>query len=154
PNPPSPYLQSWNFTIERELGHGVAIETGYSASKGTHLGRKYDVNQQGRTRAGVARPFPVWNDIEYYTLSQNSSYQAGTVTLRRRFQHGLFFRANYPFGKSIDTASGLKYAGDDGNQSLGRALLPDRGEEPGAIPLGDVQYDESLQPEPARGEYR
>src|SRR5436190_17255093 len=61
PNPPSPYLQSWNFTVERELGRGVAIETGYSASKGTHLGRKYDVNQQVRTRAGVARPFPVWN---------------------------------------------------------------------------------------------
>src|SRR5436190_1749860 len=122
PNPPSPYLQSWNFTIERELGHGVAIETGYSASKGTHLGRKYDVNQQVRTPAGVTRPFPVWNDIEYYTLSQNSSYQAGTVTLRRRFQHGLFFRANYTFGKSIDTASGLNYAGDGGYQGAQDSL--------------------------------
>ena len=116
PNPPSPYLQSWNFTIERDLGHAVAIETGYTASKGTHLGRKYDVNQELRTPSLTTRPYAFWNDIEYYTLSQNSSYQAGTVTLRRRFDHGLFFRANYTFGKSIDTASGLNYAGDGGYQ--------------------------------------
>ena len=115
-NPPSPYLQSWNFTIERDLGHGIAMETGYSGSKGTHLGRKYDVNQEIRTPALTTRPFPVWGDIEYYTLGQNSSYQAGTVTVRRRFNRGLFFRANYTFGKSLDTQSGFNYAGDGGYQ--------------------------------------
>jgi outer membrane receptor protein involved in Fe transport len=115
-NPPAPYLQSWNLTVERDLGRGVAIEVGYSASKGTHLGRKYDVNQQVRTPTATTRPYALWNDIEYYTFSQNSSYQAGTVTLRRRFHHGLFFRANYTFGKSLDTNSGLNYAGDGGYQ--------------------------------------
>src|SRR5262249_41572914 len=44
-NAPPPYLQSWNLTTERELVKGVAIEVGYSGSKGTHLGRKYDLNQ-------------------------------------------------------------------------------------------------------------
>ncbi len=115
-NPPSPYLQSWNFTIERDLGGGVAIETGYTASKGTHLGRKYDINQQLRTPSSVVRPYPSWNDIEYYTFGGNSSYQAGTLTLRKRFSRSLFFRANYTFGKSIDTNSGLNYAGDGGYQ--------------------------------------
>lgn len=121
-NPPSPYLESWNFTIERDLGRGIAIEAGYSASKGTHLGRKYDVNQEIRTPLATTRPFPVWNDIEYYTFGENSSYQAGTVTLRRRFANGLFFRANYTFGKSIDTASGLNYAGDGGYQGAQDSL--------------------------------
>jgi hypothetical protein len=128
-SPPSPYLQSWNFTIERDLGWGVAIETGYSASKGTHLGRKYDINQQARTPAATTRPYPVWGDIEYYSLGENSSYQAGTVTLRRRFSRGLFFRANYTFGKSIDTQSGFNYAGDGGYQGAqdSRNLRSERG---------------------------
>jgi len=113
-NPPSPYLESWNFTIERELGRGVALEIGYTGSKGTHLGRKYDINQELRTPAATTRPYAGYGDIEYYTFGSNSSYQAGTVTLRKRFQHGLFFRANYTYGKSLDSASGLNYAGDGG----------------------------------------
>jgi hypothetical protein len=36
-NPPTQYLQSWNLTIERDLGGGVALEVGYAGSKGTHL---------------------------------------------------------------------------------------------------------------------
>ena len=34
----TPYLQSWNLTVEREIGHESAIEVGYVGSKGTHLG--------------------------------------------------------------------------------------------------------------------
>jgi hypothetical protein len=115
-SPPSPYLESWNFTIERELGLGVAVEAGYSASKGTHLGRKYDVNQQLRTPTSTTRPFPGFSDIEYYSFGGNSSYNAGTLTVRKRLQHGLIFRANYTYGKSIDVNSGLNYAGDGGYQ--------------------------------------
>jgi outer membrane receptor protein involved in Fe transport len=121
-NPPSPYLASWNFTIERDLGRGVGIETGYSASKGTHLGRKYDLNQELRTPTSTTRPYAGYGDIEYYTFGGNSSYQAGTVTIRKRFEHGMFFRANYTFGKSIDTASGLNYAGNGGYQGAQDSL--------------------------------
>jgi outer membrane receptor protein involved in Fe transport len=120
--PPVPYLESWNFTIERDLGRGVGIETGYSGSKGTHLGRKYDINQQVRTRTSTTRPYAGYGDIEYYTFGGNSSYQAGTLTLRKRFEGGLFFRANYTYGKSIDTASGLNYAGDGGYQGAQDSL--------------------------------
>jgi outer membrane receptor protein involved in Fe transport len=115
-NPPSPYLQSWNFTVERELGKGIGIETGYAASKGTHLGRKYDINQQFRTPSSTTRPYAGFGDIQYYSFSSNSSYNSATVTLRKRFDRGLFFRANYTYGKSIDQASGLNYAGDGGYQ--------------------------------------
>src|SRR5216684_1525724 len=113
-NPPSPYLESWNFTIERELGLGVGLEAGYSGSKGTHLGRKYDINQVLRTPTSSIRPYAGFADIEYYYFGANSSYNAATLTLRKRLQHGLIFRANYTYGKSIDVNSGLNYAGDGG----------------------------------------
>jgi Carboxypeptidase regulatory-like domain/TonB dependent receptor len=115
-NAPSPYLESWNFTVEREVGNGVVIEGSYTGSKGTHLGRKYDVNQEIRTPAYTIRPYGGYGDIEYYTFGQNSSYNAGTITVRKRISHGLFFRANYTYGKSIDTNSGLNYAGAGGYQ--------------------------------------
>lgn len=121
-NPPSPYLQSWNLTVERELGSGVVVEVGYTGSKGTHLGRKYDINQEIRTPTNVLsnglypRPFPGFTDIEYYSFGFNSSYQAGTVTVRKQVSRLMFFRANYTYGKSIDENSGLNYAGDGGYQ--------------------------------------
>jgi len=113
---PTPYLQSWNFTIERDLGKGVAIEASYAGSKGSHLGRKYDLNQEIRTPAFTVRPYAGYGSISYYMFGSDSEYDAGTVTVRKRFEHGLTFRANYTYGKSIDDQSGLNYAGDGGYQ--------------------------------------
>jgi hypothetical protein len=119
---PSPYLESWNFTIEREIGRGVVIETSYTGSKGTHLGRKYDVNQEIRTPTSTTRPYAGYGDTEYYSFGGNSSYNAGTVTVRKRITNGLFFRANYTYGKSIDNNSGLNYAGAGGYQGAQNSL--------------------------------
>jgi outer membrane receptor protein involved in Fe transport len=119
---PSPYLQSWNFTIEREVGHGVVIESSYTGSKGTHLGRKYDINQEIRTPTRTTRPYAGYGDIEYYMFGGNSNYQAGTITVRKRISNGLFFRANYTYGKSIDDNSGLNYAGAGGYQGAQNSM--------------------------------
>jgi hypothetical protein len=116
-NPPSPYVQSWNFTIERELGKGVVLAATYNGSKGTHLGRKYDINQEIRlannqlANGNYPRPFLGFGDTEYYSFGFNSAYEAATLTLKRRFSGGLIFAANYTYGKSIDENSGFNYAG-------------------------------------------
>jgi outer membrane receptor protein involved in Fe transport len=119
---PSPYLQSWNFTVEREIGKGVVIEASYVGSKGTHLGRKYDLNQELRTPAATTRPYGGFAEIDYYTFGENSEYEAGTLTVRKRISNGLFFRANYTYGKSIDENSGLNYAGAGGYQGAQNSL--------------------------------
>ena len=129
-NAPSPYLQSWNLTVERELGKGVALEAGYTGSKGTHLGRKYDINQTVISASGASsRPYPEFGDIEYYTFGQNSSYNAGTLVVRKRYANGVTFRASYTRAKSIDTNSGLNYAGAGGYQGAQNSLnlLGERG---------------------------
>jgi hypothetical protein len=120
PSAPTQYLQSWNLTVEREIGRGVAVEFGYAGSKGTHLGRKYDINQTYRQPGlqlpdgSFPKPVPALGTISYYRFGSNSSYNAGTLALRKRFTAGLFFRVNYTYGKSLDDASGLNYAGDGG----------------------------------------
>ncbi len=104
--PASPYSQNWNFTIEHEIGAATAVEISYEGSKGTHLDRSYDINQPVyRAGTTLGRPWPVFAGITYFRFGSNSSYNAGMVTLRRRFRNGLFYRASYSFGKSIDDAS-------------------------------------------------
>src|SRR5262249_2513846 len=74
-------------------------------------------------------PLTGLNTITYYAFGSNSSYQAGILSIRKRFEQGLFFRFNYTYGKSIDTASGLNYAGDGGFASAqdARNLNSERG---------------------------
>ena len=110
--------------MEHEIGKGIAAEAGYVGSKGSHLGRKFDLNQEQVPSTNSSRPFPAFGDIEYYLFGFNSYYDAGILTLRKRFQNGMFFRANYTYGKSIDTNSGLNYAGAGGYQGAQNSLNP------------------------------
>ncbi len=111
PHPATGYLQTWNFTVERELFNGTSLLLGYVGSKGTHLGRKYNINQPFRTLEyyeaglGFPRPYGFFNNINYYSWGANSIYNSLEVSLRRRAKKGLFFRAGYMYSKSIDEAS-------------------------------------------------
>ena len=60
------------------------------------------------------KPVPNLNTIPYYSFVSNSSYNAATLSLRKRFARGVFFQLNYAYAKSIDTVSGFNYAGDGG----------------------------------------
>ena len=112
-NPPAQYLQNWNLSTARELGGGYMLEVGYSASKGTHLGRRYDFNQPYRGPQYILpdgtypRPIAGFASINRYSFGSNSVYNSGTVTFQRRFQNGTFYRVSYVYSKSIDDASQL-----------------------------------------------
>ena len=120
-HPPPQYLQSWNLTIEHEVFSSVALEMAYVGSKGTHLGRKFNINQPYRLLAmqlpggGFPRPFAEFNSVKYYSFGSNSSYNAAMFSLRKRFSKGTFFRVNYTFSKSIDESSQTEGSGDGGN---------------------------------------
>jgi len=133
----SGYLQSYNLTIERDLGGGMVVETGFVGSKGTHLGRRGDINIPRRSiesfianiPAQQLRPYPFINGaIQMFLFGVNSNYNAGQISLRKRGRGGAFYRLNYSFSKSIDGASQLSdnsnggYAGfqDPDNQRLER----------------------------------
>jgi hypothetical protein len=119
--PSAPGVQSWNLTIERDLGRESAIEVAYVGSKGSHLPRKYNINQPVRDPAlrpsgtgAFPRPFAGIGDVDFYRYGCNSSYNAGILSWRRRFAGGLFFRVNYIYAKSIDDASQAADSSDGG----------------------------------------
>ena len=125
------YLQSWNLTVEREMGRGSAIEVAYAGSKGTHLSRMYDLNQPfyNPQTKGSLRPYAGITTINYFSFGSNSSYNAGMLTIRKRFAHGLFYRANYVYSKSIDNASQVsgKSSGGYRDAQNARNLRSERG---------------------------
>ena len=105
-DPKSQYLQSYSLTVEREFGQGTVLEAGYAGSKGTHLQRRYDLNQPGREQAlRSTRPYAGFSTINITSDSSNSIYNSGSLTIRRRFTKQLFLRAAYTYAKSIDESS-------------------------------------------------
>lgn len=118
--PPSSYLQAYNFTLERALWRNAVLEVGYVGSKGTHLARRYDINQPLRTRqiwesgAGFTRPIAGFNNIQFVTFGSNSIHNALHASFRKRGGGDLFYRLNYAYSKSIDDASQMTGNSDGG----------------------------------------
>ena len=119
---PLPYLQSWNLTIERELGSLTALEVAYVGSKGTHLPIISNINQPYRLAQYAPNfpfPYPGFSTINYFSFEVNSVYNAAVISLRRRFANDFFYTASYTYSKSIDEGSQITGASAGG---LGNGL--------------------------------
>jgi outer membrane receptor protein involved in Fe transport len=113
-----PYVQSWNLTLEREVGFGFIARTSYAASKGTRLGVVREGNAAvfvpGATTATTnqRRPFaPGLGNLSLIEPTSNSTFHALQFTLERRFSKGVSVLGNYQFSKAIDDASATKLTG-------------------------------------------
>ncbi|MCL5742478.1 MAG: carboxypeptidase regulatory-like domain-containing protein, partial [Acidobacteria bacterium] len=118
---PTAYMQNYNLTIERDLGRGDVLEVSYVGSKGTHLGRRYNVNLPLRSIAWYMAngttfpvPYPPLGTINYDEFGSNPIYSAGQIMFRRRGTGGFFYRVSYTYSKSIDNASQYTGSSDGG----------------------------------------
>ncbi len=111
------YVQSWNFTVEREVGLGFVTRASYAASKGTRLLVKREINAAvyapgaTTTTTNQRRPLQPAGSIALYEPVSNSTFHALQLTLERRFAHGFSILANYQFSKAIDDSSAVKGTG-------------------------------------------
>jgi len=117
----TPYIQSYNLNLERELMRNVALEVGYAGSAGRNLVRYVDLNQVNPATGTVAFPdLGVANEIQ---TSAASRYDALQSLLRFRDWHGLTLVLNYNWSHSIDNAS-------DGIDFVPNASQPDNSFRP------------------------
>jgi outer membrane receptor protein involved in Fe transport len=93
----TPYSQSWNLNIEQELGKSASLQIGYVGSKGTHLTRLYDANQDYTN--------PNYAAIDTLATISDSTYHALQTTFTTRSWKGVSGFANYTWSKSLDDAS-------------------------------------------------
>jgi outer membrane receptor protein involved in Fe transport len=100
----TPYVQSWNLNIQREVTNQFAFEIGYVGSKGTRLTRLYDANQ-GRD-SGINTPaYSQYAAVDVFSDSANSTYNGLQTTVRLQQFHGFSGFSTYTFSKSLDGAS-------------------------------------------------
>jgi hypothetical protein len=114
-----PYVQQWNFTVERDLGFQTGLRLTYNGSHGSNLGLQENVGQVAPNTVGYAAvsasgPYPLWNSIIYDLNGGRSNYNALTATVNKRMSKGLQFQSSYSFAKDLSDDGGSAPSGFPG----------------------------------------
>ncbi len=101
----NPYVQNWNFTLERQLwGAGSVASLAYVGNRGLKLTRTSLPNGGPNLRAPF-RPDPSRGVVSYLTGGASSDYDSLQASVRTRLGRGLWYRMAYTFSRTIDEAS-------------------------------------------------
>jgi hypothetical protein len=103
----TPYMESWNLDVERQLGANTVAEVAYAGSRGIHLMFCYNPNevQPGLGNPGPRRliqPLSNVSSILQCDPRNMSNFHSLQAKLTKRMSSGLQFLASYTFGKSLD----------------------------------------------------
>ena len=98
------YTQTWNFNVQHELSHNLAVEVGYVGNKGTHLqtSSEYNIPFPGAGNIQGRRPYPQWGVLDYKIWGGSSTYHSFQAKLEKRFSEGFSILASYAFSKCLD----------------------------------------------------
>lgn len=120
----SQLAQSYSFSlgVQREVGFATVVDAAFVGSLGRHLLQAQNLNQlpygkrflassqdptTGRPLAdSFLVPYAGLGTINFTEAVGSSSYYALQVQANRRFSHGLEFKANWTWSKSMDYGSG------------------------------------------------
>ncbi len=121
----TPYVQQWNFSIQRTLGDNDLLELSYLGNSGHRQQNRYDNNQcvvgSDLRCDRSTRPYTRYNAILQSDFNANSNYNALIARYHHRMSGGLDFRAEYTFGKAL--YDGWELGGATNNQiATNRAL--------------------------------
>ena len=106
-------IQSWNFTLERQLPGQVVASAGYVGQHSSHLLSDYDLNAGTTPGLGTAGQ-PLYNLYGDNSQVLNSSgylsaeYNSLQVAVNKQFSKGLLIKGAYTWSHAID------YTDDDG----------------------------------------
>jgi Carboxypeptidase regulatory-like domain/TonB dependent receptor len=104
-----PYVQQWNFTIERDLGFGTGLRLSYDGNHGSDLGEQVNLGQLAPNTLGFAAAskflkYPLFGEVESEVNGGVQNYHALTVEANKRFSNGLQFLASYTFSRNLSDA--------------------------------------------------
>lgn len=111
---PTPYVQQWNFNVQRQVGAGFVAQVAYVGSSSHDL--EYQINiDQGTPGTGsilLRQPLPQYSAVNTTGPYVSGNYESLQAQLERRFSKGLGILAAYTWGHAID--NGPSSAADDG----------------------------------------
>jgi hypothetical protein len=107
---------TWNLTIEHQLKGEWLFRIAYVGMESYHLINAADLNPQYYPT--FARRNTNFTQILVEASWATASYQAGEISVEKRFSHGFQFQANYTYSKSLSPVDGGTLAFNGGIQNL------------------------------------
>jgi hypothetical protein len=111
-NLPDPYVQSWFFSVQRELARNLVLDVAYVGNHSVSLPVMSDYNQalpQPTANANLSlqarRPDQSFGAITWYNPAGFSNYNALQVKLEKRLSGGLYFLNAFTWSKAIDNGA-------------------------------------------------
>ena len=120
------YVQSWHFTVQRDLGHDILLDLAYVGNHGVGLMILSDYNEAFPNKPGqtlivnARRPIPNFTTIEMAYDGGFSSYNGFQAKLEKRYSSGLYFINSFTWSKAIDNAPGHLENYDGDNSRINR----------------------------------
>jgi hypothetical protein len=106
----NPVLQSWNLTLERQIGLSDMVRISYVGSQGHHFDLSGDVNiplvQQPNVPTQTQRPTQPWSTISIGESSGKQNFDQLQVGYVRHFAKGLSAEAEYEWTRALTTSQG------------------------------------------------
>ncbi len=104
------YIMSWNFTVQKSLGHNFVLTSGYVGNRAVHQVQSQNINY-GQIGGGTAsQPYfqtlGITAAISDLLPMARTSYDSLQTTLTRRFTSGLTVSASETWSKAISNFAG------------------------------------------------
>ena len=108
------YIQSWNLTLQKEIGLGFTAQVGYVATRSIRQLGFVDINAaQIPYTSNNTRPlyqkFGRTAQTVFMEPLGTGHYDSLQASLQRRFTRGLMFQANYTYGHAINFVDNSDY---------------------------------------------
>ncbi len=138
----TPYIQNWQFSIQRELTKNMLIDVAYVGNHAVKMVLLADVNQARpltaaelllpaapRPTLDQRRPIAGFRSISGVLPAAFSNYHALQIKFERRFSKGLYLLNSFTWSKAIDNVSQVleEPNGNEGRPQNVYNLAADRG---------------------------
>lgn len=113
PNFRTPYVQQYSFSVEQQIGSGVAVTAAYVGNTSRKLAVQSDANAPlygpGATASNVNQRRPylpgTFAQVAQLETAANANYNSMQLTANKKFARGFTILANYTYAKAIDDVS-------------------------------------------------
>lgn len=139
------YVQSYHFTVQRELANNLVLDVAYVGNKSTGLMILGDYNQARPQNAGEnvsllnRRPVTGFDAIQISYGGGFATYNALQAKIEKRYSNGFYLLNSFTWSKAIDNAGGhLETANGDNSRVNYLNLAGEKGQGSYNQPLNNT----------------
>jgi hypothetical protein len=94
--------QTWNFSIQQELGWATTLQAAYVGSESYDQNVPIDLNPGIYSAGGARTTYPQFSNIYEMAPIGTANYHSLQLSVDKRISHGLQFQSAYTWSKTLD----------------------------------------------------